>query len=270
MCNIANVSKSGFYKWVKSINKIKYKQDMLFVTAAFLLSNRKGGFRTIKMILKRNFGVIMNHKKIIKLMKMLNLKPNIRKPNPYKFNSKKLQDKCICKNLVQRNFKDRKPFEVISCDITYLRYAKTFAYLSVMIDVKTNEVISYCLSENLNSDFVQNTVVLGLEKIPKEYLSSLIVHSDRGIQYTSIFFQNILRNCGIQQSMSRPGTPLDNAVVESFFGHLKDEVNYKHCKTFRELSELIDRYMYNYNNARPQWNKYKMTPIEYRNYLLAS
>ena len=78
MCEIANVSKSGYYKWLKSSTYIKNKDDLIYVYAAFLLTNKKGGFRRIKMFMERYFNIIMNHKKIIRLMKILNLKPNIR------------------------------------------------------------------------------------------------------------------------------------------------------------------------------------------------
>ena len=70
--------------------------------------------------------------------------------------------------------------------------------------------------------------------------------------------------------MSNPETLLDNAVIESFFGHLKDEIDYKKCKTFDALSEMIDNYMFYYNFAGSQWNKNKMTPIGYKKFLLAS
>ena len=74
----------------------------------------------------------------------------------------------------------------------------------------------------------------------------------------------------LRQSMSAPATPRDNAPIESFFGHMKDELDYKKCKTFEELSALVDDYMYNYNYTRKQWSKNKMTPIEYKNFLLVS
>ncbi len=75
---------------------------------------------------------------------------------------------------------------------------------------------------------------------------------------------------GLTQSMSAPASPRDNAVIESFFGHLKDEICLKGIKTFEQVIQVIDDYMYYYNNERRQWNKNKMTPIEYRNFLLAS
>ena len=100
-------------------------------------------------------------------------------------------------------------------------------------------------------EFVHSSICYGIDNIQESYgLNKIIMlHTDRGIHYTK---------------------PLDNAVIESFFGHLKDEIDYKKCKTFETLSEMIDNYMFYYNYVRPQRNKNKMTPIEYRNFLLAS
>lgn len=273
MCNIAHVSKSGYYKWLKSRTYIKNKNDLIYVYAAFLLTNKKGGFRSIKMFMERYFNIIMNHKKIIRLMKILNLKPNIRKAKPYKsLNSKRDSSSLVFDNLLQRNFKNTKPLETLCSDITYLKYNNTFAYLNVLMDTKTNEIISYHLSKNLSMDFVHSSICYGIDSIKQRYnsIKRIMLHTDRGIHYTNSNLQKALKAKGVIQSMSNPGTPLDNAVIESFFGHLKDEINFKQCKTFEALSEIINNYMYYYNNIRPQWTKNKMTPVEYRNYLLAS
>lgn len=273
MYEIANVSKSGYYKWVKTRTKIKNKDDLFFVYAAFLLTNKKGGFRQIKMFLERYFNMTMNHKKIIRLMKILNLKSNVRKAKPYKsLTGKHENSPMIFDNLLQRNFKNSNPFETICSDITYLKYNNTFAYLNVVMDTKTNEVISYCLSRNLSMDFVHSSICLGIDNIQEKYSlkKQIMLHTDRGIHYTNPNLKKILSTKGVIQSMSNPGTPLDNAVIESFFGHLKDEIDLKNCKSFETLSEMIDNYIFYYNHVRPQWNKNKMTPVEYRNFLLAS
>ena len=99
---------------------------------------------------------------------------------------------------------------------------------------------------------------------------STIIHSDRGSQFTSKDYKELLLTNGLTQSMSAPASPRDNAVIESFFGHLKDEINLKGTKTFEQVLAIIDDYMFYYNNVRRQWNKNRMTPIEYRNFLLAS
>ena len=78
-----------------------------------------------------------------------------------------------------------------------------------------------------------------------------------------------MEHFGVTQSMSFPASPRDNAVIESFFGHMKDEINLKKVKTFDKVVEIIDEYMYDYNYNRKQWNKNRMTPIEYRQFLVA-
>lgn len=267
LCKIAGVSKSGYYKWWKNSDKIKDEFDILLIAEIFFKSKQKAGFRTIKMKLLSEYGIIMNHKKIIRIMKKYGMTTKIRRANPYKYAAKIRNENIVCPNLVNRKFKEKEPNTVYSTDITYLKYSGQKAFLSVMIDVKTSEVISYSLSENLQMGFVVETVIKGIKKYS---VKNLIIHSDRGIHYTNNIYGKLLKENNILQSMSEIGTPIDNAPIESFFGHLKDEVEYKRCKNFGELSAMIDDYMYNYNNTRQQWSKNKMTPIEYRNYLLAS
>ena len=95
-----------------------------------------------------------------------------------------------------------------------------------------------------------------------------IIHSVQGAHYTSYSFIEIVNNAGLRQSMSRRGNCWDNAPQESFFGHMKDEIDYKNCNTFEELQILVDDYIDYYNNFRYQWNLKKLTPIQFRNQLL--
>ncbi len=96
------------------------------------------------------------------------------------------------------------------------------------------------------------------------------IHSDQGSHYTSPRYQKLLNKYGLRQSMSRKGNCWDNAPQKSFFGHLKDDVDYKSAKTLKELKAKINHYMVYYNNYRYQWNLKKMTPIQYRNHLLVA
>jgi putative transposase len=96
------------------------------------------------------------------------------------------------------------------------------------------------------------------------------IHSDQGSHYTSPSYQKLLQKYGLGQSMSRRGNCWDNAPQESFFGHLKDEVDYKSAKNLKELKSKINHYMTYYNNYRYQWNLKKMIPIQYRNHLLSA
>ena len=99
-------------------------------------------------------------------------------------------------------------------------------------------------------------------------LENILFHSDQGFQYTNPFYINSVKEMNMIQSMSRKGNCIDNAPMESFFGHFKDDVDYKNCKTYEELKTLVDEYMNYYNNERYQWGIQKMTPVEYRNHLL--
>lgn len=273
MCKIANVSKSGYYYWLNNLekNKIKNEEDISMISKIFNDKKEKSGFRTIKMKLLQEFGINMNHKKIIRIMKKNNLKTKIRRKNPYKQQMKTVLENTVCPNLLNRDFSPEGPHMVYSTDITYLQYGQSnTAYLSVMKDIASGEEISHELSKDMKEELVLKTLEKAIELTPIEKLKQLKIHSDRGIQYRSKKYQEKLKEKGIIQSMSAAGAPLDNAPIESFFGHLKDEVDYRDCKTFEELEEKINEYMYNYNNNRKQWNRKKMTPLEYKQYLLAS
>ena len=115
------------------------------------------------------------------------------------------------------------------------------------------------------------TAFIGLEETLKHKdCSKLMIHSDQVTHYTNPLYMNKLKELGVMQSMSRKGNCLDNAPIESFFGHLKGDVDFKSCKTFEEVKILVENYVYYYNNERYQWNLYKMTPAERRCHLLTS
>lgn len=227
------------------------------------------GIRRIKMDLEDIHGKVMNRKKISRIMNELNLRTKTRKQNPYKQKMKDNSEKFYCENLLQREFKNKLPYKALGIDITYLKYNGRFAYLCVLLDVKTTEVISYALSQTMAKELALETIKAGL-KVIRENNYSTIIHSDRGSQFTCKDYKDLLLVNGLTQSMSAPASPRDNAVIESFFGHLKDEICLKGIKTFEQVIKIIDDYMYYYNNERRQWNKNRMTPIQYRNFLLAS
>lgn len=202
-------------------------------------------------------------------MKENTLITKTRKRNPYG-KPKPNMEQLISENIVNGNFKNRNAFETFGIDITYLKYNNKFAYLCVLQDMKTGEVISYKTGTNYATSLVLKTVSDGLINLPKEIVKNSIIHSDRGSQFTSQAYKDLLEYFGVRQSMSLPSNPRNNAVIESFFGHMKDEINLNNAKTFDDVSGIIDDYMYDYNFKRKQWSKNKMTPVEYRNFLLAS
>ena len=264
MCNIAKVSRSGYYRWLKHADQVpKDYDDYLLVKKIFEAGKSKYGWRQVQMYLERKKKVIMNHKKIIRIMHKYNLVAKIRRKNPYKAIMKKTAEHRTFKNKLDRNFNQIIPHRVFCTDITYLFYNNRVAYLSVIKDIATGEVVAWHASQHITME-----LVLGTINQMKQYKDALI-HSDQGFHYTNPEYIKEVKAIDMVQSMSRKGNCIDNAPIESFFGHLKDDVDYKNCKTFEELRLLIENYIRYYNTDRAQWSKNKMTPVEYRDHLLA-
>lgn len=276
LCEIAGVSRSGYYNWISNKSKreehnLKDTADFSLILEAYSHRGYDKGARGIHMRLL-HMGVRMNIKKIRRLMKKFNLVCKIRKANPYRRMAKAMKTSSIAPNLVDRNF-IQAPRLIILTDITYLFYGKNRrkAYLSVMKDCFTNEILSYVISESLEVDFVLKTVEILMEKHGSSLKTNkTIINSDQGSHYTSIAFQQLLKDNELRQSMSRRGNCWDNAPQESFFGHMKDEINIKECGSFDELNTIIDDYMDYYNNDRYQWELEKLSPYEYYQYWLTN
>lgn len=241
--------------------------DYLSIKEIFERGRRKWGFRTIQMKLKEE-NIIMNHKKIIRIMKKYGLRAKIRRRNPHKIMMKKTQEHRTCANKLAREFKQLTPYKFFCSDITYLFYEGGLAYLSAIKDIAGKEVVAWELSRRIDLCLVLKTAQYLKDNKNIRSLENILIHTDQGFHYTSPTYINLIKNLGMIQSMSRKGNCLDNAPIESFFGHLKDEVDYKDCKTFEQLRTLISNYMNYYNNGRQQWNLKKMTPVQYTSHLL--
>lgn len=220
------------------------------------------------MILENDFNVIFNLKKIRRLMKKFSIICPHRKPNPYKNIAKATKEHSTVKNKLERNFKQETPRKILLTDISYLPYGNgKRAYLSAIKDASTNEILSYEVSASLSLDIALNTFKKLFRK-KFDLTEGCLVHSDQGFHYTSPKFQKILKVRGIEQSMSRRGNCWDNAPMESFFGHMKDDLKLKTVNSLEEVQREVSRYMKYYNNHRYQWGLKKMTPVQYRNHLL--
>lgn len=249
LCDIAQVSRSGYYAWLKQEEKRKEreKQDRLdfeLILAAYQYRGYAKGSRSIYMRLLQ-MGIVMNRKKIQRLMNKYNLVCPIRKPNPYKRMAKARKEHVTKPNYLNRQFKAYGPQTVLLTDITYLYYGRgQKAFLSTIKDAFTNQILSHTLSESLEVDFVLRLInqLMANYAIPKK--QKTLIHSDQGVHYTSIQFQTLLNNKELRQSMSRRGNCWDNAPQESFFGHMKDELgNLDAILTFSDLSAKINDYM---------------------------
>lgn len=272
LCAFAKVSRSGYYNWLKRADEMeKDHDDYLLIKEIFDKGRRKYGFRTIQMKLLRQ-GIIMNHKKISRIMRKYSLITKIRRRNPnspYRLLMNKAREHKSFENKLNRAFNQNIPFKAFCTDVTHLPFNQKTAYLSVVKDIASREIVAWNLAKHMEMDLVINM----LEKMKDDKsLSSFdqaLIHSDQGVHYTNSLYVERIKKLRMIQSMSRKGNAIDNAPIESFFGHLKDDVDYKSCKTFDELSLLIEEYMQYYNHGRQQWKLKKMTPVEYRNHLLS-
>jgi putative transposase len=276
LCKMAGVSRSGYYAWLKAESGRTAKQesdwiDYELIKEIFYKKKQKAGALVIKMILKNDYYVDMNHKKIRRIMRKFNLVTKIRQINPYRKMAKATQEHKTLPNLLNREFDQSEPGKVYLTDIMYVYYgAAQPAYLSCVKDASTREIVAYHLSKNLKMDIVYNTLKKLTESFNDMVHPEALLHSDQGFHYTHPEFQARVMKMGLTQSMSRKGNCWDNARMESFFGHFKDEVEYSECQSFEELQAMIGNYIEEYNNDRYQWSLNKMTPVQFRSHLLAA
>lgn len=243
-------------------------RDYELIKEIFEKGKKKLGWRSVKMMLNSNYGVVINHKKIVRIMNKYQLFVKIRRRNPYKDIMKKNQEHRTFANVLNRGFKQNVPRKVLCTDITYLYYGLgRKGYLSAIKDVASKEIIGWEVSPGLSMNFVLDS--LNNLKNNNILKNETIIHSDQGFHYTNSEYIKKVKDLNLIQSMSRKGNCLDNSPIESFFGHLKDELDLKTVNTFNELREVVSKYMEYYNGERYQWEIKKMTPIQYRNHLLS-
>ena len=255
-----NMARSSFYYYQKQ-SKLPDKYNVIKELIKSIYHKHKGryGYRRITDELN-NKAIIINHKTVLRLMKSLGLKSIIRLK---KYKSYKGEQGKIAPNILKRNFKAAAPYQKWATDITEFNVSGKKLYLSPIIDLFNQEIISYELTERPVFNQVVMMLKKAFKKIPDN--TNLTLHSDQGWQYQMKKYQCILKEKGITQSMSRKGNCLDNAVIENFFGTLKSELFYiKKFKTIKELKREIEQYISYYNNVRIKSNLNKMSPIQYR------
>ena len=247
--NFLHLSKSGYYKHTKEKEKREEKDLSLFlqINEVFQNSKQKKGYRQIAMNLTKN------HKQVQRIMNKYGLRAKIRKINRTRVTLQKNKENIFVGNILNRKFRQKIPYTFASTDITYLKHQNKFSFLSVTKDLASGELLAWKLSKNMNLKLVLDTVDNLKKYFRKNHLdlNNLLLHSDQGFQYTNLQYHNKLKDLKITQSMSRKGNSVDNAPIESFFGHMKDEIDCSEL-SFNKLQELIDDNMIEYNNKRKQ------------------
>lgn len=274
LCEIAGVSRSGYYRWIKAERvreerERKDREDFELILKAYNQRGYNKGARSIYMcMLHWEEPVVMNLKKIRRLMNKYGLVCPIRKANPYRRMAKAIKTNNVAENILNREFKEHGARKVLLTDITYIPYDGKFCYLSTILDAYTKQILSYVMSDSLEVDFVLETVNKLVKNYGIELSAETLIHSDQGCHYTSTSFIQLIKDSNLRQSMSRKANCWDNAPQESFFGHMKDEINISECKKFREVKAVVDDWIDYYNNERYQWQLAKLSPNEYYTYII--
>ena len=269
LCDIVGIARSSYYKWLNRLETSTDKENSTITKEILRIYNDVNGiygYRRMTMNVNRNLNKKYNYKRIYCLMKSLNLQSVIRK-------KRKKYVKCTpqitAENILDRDFSAATLNEKWLTDVTEFKLSNgTKAYLSAIIDLYDNSIVSYVLGNSNNNKLVFDTFDLSIESNPS---AKPLFHSDRGYQYTSKTFKLKLDNVSATQSMSRVGRCIDNGPIEGFWGIIKSEMYYlKKFNNFDELKLAIDDYIEFYNNKRLQRKLKGLSPIEYRTQTLVA
>lgn len=264
MCKIAGIARSAYYKWLYRPVSESDKENAIILDAMIqLYTEVQGiyGYRRMKLNINRILGKKYNHKRIYRLMMSVNMKSVIRRK---KKNYIPSTPQITAENILNRNFYADKPNQKWLTDVTEFKLTDgTKAYLSAILDLHDNSIVTYILGSSNNNPLVFETFDKAIAANPG---ARPLFHSDRGFQYTSKIFKKKLDDIGATQSMSRVSRCIDNGPMEGFWGIIKSEMYYlRRFHHFDDLQQAIDKYMNFYNTRRLQEKLKGLTPIEYRN-----
>ena len=260
LLNCVKLARSSFYYYSKQAGRVdKYEETKVQINSIYHRHKGRFGYRRITLLLRRQ-GQIINHKTVLRLMQTLRLKSVIRTK---KYKSYKGEQGKIAPNVLNRMFRAAKPNQRWATGITEFNVLGKKLYLSPVIDLYNQEIVTYELSDRPDFKSVMTMLNNALKKVDNS--QSLLLHSDQGWHYQMKQYQHLLQEKGITQSMSRKGNCLDNAVIENFFGIVKAELFYlkKYYSIFQLKKEIKD-YINYYNNDRIKLNLNGMSPIQYR------
>ena len=261
MCRFFDVSRSGYYDFVKRIGQPEHDVDLAeSIRECQQITDKTYGYRRVwKWLQDRN--VQRNPKTILRVMQKYGLLSEIRRRKKWVNLGQQVHK---YENLLNRQFKTDKPNTKWVTDISYIHTKEGVLYLSMIRDLYDNSIVAYKVASRQTVSLVLDTIRLAMKKEKKRVAAELQLHSDQGFQYTTQAYFKLTQSYGITPSMSRKGNPYDNAMAENFFSILKTECIYRHKpRTLREASNLIDRYIYFYNNERIQ-NRTGVAPLTLR------
>jgi len=263
MCAFFGLSRAAYYAGVKRFElEDRDIERMKLVQEAWEKSHKTYGYRRVAIWLGQRREVVLNHKTVLRLMNKLGIRSNARKPRMYK----KLEESACyhrADNILNRDFTASRPNQKWVTDVTYISTRQGWAFLSTIKDLYDGFIVAHTFGQSNSVQLVID--MLRQAKHKEKVTDGLILHSDQGHQYTSQAYYDVLvTEYNIIPSMSRRGNCWDNAAMENFFGHLKEEY-LRHVKnpSFDEARQLVDDYISFFNYERIQL-KTKQTPFQRR------
>ena len=267
MCRIFNISRSGYYGWKRRQRSVREKENeklVYHIREAYALGRKAYGSPRITKELKTQ-GIACGKNRIARLMRINGIRAKMKRR--YKVTTHSRHTRPIVPNLLTGRTIDAPDTTWVS-DITYIRTYEGWLYLAVVLDIFSRSVVGWSMSERLTDDLTVNALIQALLK--RNPASDLIFHSDRGSQYASMRFRQILSRYGILQSMSGKGHCYDNAYAESFFGTLKTELGHRYESRSVARQSIFEYIEVFYNRIRRHSALNYVSPLEYeRNHMVA-
>ena len=265
LCDVYEVSRSGYYKWLKRkgiLNRYELKQQALDYCVADIHSHYPSqGYRSIADTLLNRYGFAVSDISVFKSMQRLGIKGFVRKKS---VPSSSGSEHNRFSNVLNRNFRSDKPMQKLVTDVTYIKNNGKWYYLACYLDLFNNEIVDWELSDVFDNLLVMKPAKRILEKT-KSTGTPILLHSDQGVQYSSAGYCNLLKSYNAIQSMSRAGTPRDNAVMESFFGRFKDVMS-SHFQYWKcdDIHKVVAKSVFYFNYIRPVRKLNRKPPVQYR------
>ena len=250
MCRVLEVTRQGFYQWLKRPPSQRDREDLQLRKAIKELHDKSRGTYgrpRLQEALKKQ-GVSVGKARLARAMRREGIRGLV--PRSFRRTTVRDEDHPVAPNVLNRDFSAQDRDRVWVTDITYIRLDSQWGYLAAIIDVCSREVVGWSLSSNMKTQLPMKALKNALET--RRPGPGLLHHSDRGCQYTSFEYRQALKDARIVQSMSRKGDCWDNAVAESFFATLKRELIDRHqWASFTQLrAALFDYIELFYNRQR--------------------
>lgn len=262
MCNLLKISRAAYYVWVKRF--VKPDSDLerkRLVEQAYQASHRTYGYRRVQIWIQQKYGLTINHKAVLRLMNKLGIQ-SVARRRKFLRKAEDLGTFHRYHNILNREFSASRPNQKWVTDVTFIRTQQGWAYLSTIKDLYDGFIVAHRFARQNSLGLVTSTLKLAKQK--EMVTDGLLLHSDQGYQYTSHSYFALTQDYNIKPSMSRRGNCWDNAVIENFFGHLKEEaMRQVPNPSFDEAKQIIDDYVYFYNYERIQL-KTRQTPYQLR------